>query len=510
MHALAPLVVGHPEDGGVEHLRVTVQHVLDLGRVDVDARRDDHVALAVADVVEAVRVHVGHVAHRVPVPAAHLLGRLGIAIVLVEDAGEPAHVELARLAGRHRPAVVVEQRDLLARRRAPAGARLAQHVLRPQHRVHPELARAVELVEGGPEVRDHALLHAHRARRRRHDDGAHRGHVVARPDRRGQVDDPLEEGWGHEGAAAPVPRDLGQRLLRIELRHDDHGAADQVGVEREPARRRVVHRPGHQVHVGRVEQIHRPERGHQILGIDPAAQGPLGLPGGPAGIDDGRAEALAAPGLDRIGPPRGQQVVHVHAPGPALRSQQDPLADLLGPGANGLRHGQEAIAHQHRDRVGVLEDVERLLGDEPVIHRRGDEPGRARGRAGQVVLQRVLRVDDDVAAGRQPQADEAVAQPVAPGDELGPAPGALAFEESRLLGMPGGVRGEDVHRFRVCSMNRAGAATDGRFTRAAERCHNGASSITAASREDCPWRRIDRTWRRTGRSSSGSAPSPTS
>ena len=87
MHALAPLVVGHPEDGRVEHLGVAVQHVLDLGRVDVDARRDDHVALAVADVVEAVRVHVGHVAHRVPVAAAHLLGRLGIAVVLVEDAG---------------------------------------------------------------------------------------------------------------------------------------------------------------------------------------------------------------------------------------------------------------------------------------------------------------------------------------------------------------------------------------------------------------------------------------
>src|SRR5713101_3382723 len=67
VHPLAPLLVGHPEDGGVEHLGVAVQHVLDLGRVDVDARRDDHVALAVADVVEALRVHVGHVAHRVPV-----------------------------------------------------------------------------------------------------------------------------------------------------------------------------------------------------------------------------------------------------------------------------------------------------------------------------------------------------------------------------------------------------------------------------------------------------------
>ena len=105
-------------------------------------------------------------------------------------------------------------------------------------------------------MRHHGLLHAHRARRRRHDDGAHRGHVVARPHRRGQVHDSLEQRRGHEGAGAPVPLDLGQRLLRVELRHDDHGAADQVGVEREAARRRVVHGPGHQVHVGRVEQVH--------------------------------------------------------------------------------------------------------------------------------------------------------------------------------------------------------------------------------------------------------------
>src|SRR5258705_10281031 len=86
VHPLAPLLVGHPEDGGVEHLGVAVQHVLDLGREDAHARRDDHVALAVADVVEDGRDRVGHVAHRIPVAAAHPERGVGIVVVLVGDA----------------------------------------------------------------------------------------------------------------------------------------------------------------------------------------------------------------------------------------------------------------------------------------------------------------------------------------------------------------------------------------------------------------------------------------
>src|SRR5712691_1576361 len=54
MDALAPLLVGNAEDGGVEDLRMPVERILHLGRVDIDARRDDHVALPVADVIEAL------------------------------------------------------------------------------------------------------------------------------------------------------------------------------------------------------------------------------------------------------------------------------------------------------------------------------------------------------------------------------------------------------------------------------------------------------------------------
>src|SRR5215475_8616095 len=69
--ALAPVVVGHPENRHVLNVGVTVERVLDLRGIDIDARRDDHVALAIADVVEAVGVAVGDVAHGVPLASLH-------------------------------------------------------------------------------------------------------------------------------------------------------------------------------------------------------------------------------------------------------------------------------------------------------------------------------------------------------------------------------------------------------------------------------------------------------
>src|SRR5712691_5575485 len=88
VHALAPVLVGDAEDGGVEDLRMPVERVLDLGRVDIHARRDDHVALPVAYVIEALGVHPGYIAHRVPIVPADLPRRLGVLVVLVEHARE--------------------------------------------------------------------------------------------------------------------------------------------------------------------------------------------------------------------------------------------------------------------------------------------------------------------------------------------------------------------------------------------------------------------------------------
>ena len=49
VHGFAPLLVRNPEHGDLEHRRVGGQRVLDLGRVDVLAARDDHVLGPVDD-----------------------------------------------------------------------------------------------------------------------------------------------------------------------------------------------------------------------------------------------------------------------------------------------------------------------------------------------------------------------------------------------------------------------------------------------------------------------------
>ena len=97
------------------------------------------------------------------------------------------------------------------------------------------------------------------------------------------------------------------------------------------------------------------------------------------------------------------------------------MAHLARLGPDGLHHGQELIAHEHRrprpSGRGCTPPPRPPAGDSWA----GNEAGRAGARAGQVVLEGVGRVDDGVLAGRRPSARQGVAQAVAALDELGPA-----------------------------------------------------------------------------------------
>jgi hypothetical protein len=137
--ALAPFVVGDAEDGDVQDRGMTVERVFDLGRIDVDAARDDHVALAVADVHEAIVVDPRDVADREPVAPHRVARRFRLLPVFVEDAVVAPDEELAGRARRYGRARVVEHGELDARRGPPARAGLSQDVLRPEHGVHAEL-----------------------------------------------------------------------------------------------------------------------------------------------------------------------------------------------------------------------------------------------------------------------------------------------------------------------------------------------------------------------------------
>ena len=62
VHELAAVAVGHADDRGLEHVRVLLQHILDLARVDVEATDEDHLFLPSADEEVAVVVELANVA----------------------------------------------------------------------------------------------------------------------------------------------------------------------------------------------------------------------------------------------------------------------------------------------------------------------------------------------------------------------------------------------------------------------------------------------------------------
>ncbi len=250
--------------------------------------------------------------------------------------------------------------------------------------------------------------------------------------------------------------DVGEGLLGVELGHDDHGAAHDVRVGGQAARRRVVHGSGHQVDVIGIGQVHGLERLHEALHVEGAAERALGLPRSAAGIDDGGENGLPRLDRDRRGCARGDEIVEMPRPGPPLNADEDPLTDLASLAPHGFRHREEMVAHEDGHGIGVVEDVRDLLGHEPVIHGRGNGAHGARGRARQYVLERVLRVDDDVLAGRDAEIHQPMGQAIAPLDVLGPAPHALALDERGLVGMIAGMEGQDVHRFFSASSTKRG------------------------------------------------------
>src|SRR5262249_29159864 len=114
----APLLARNADDGDVDDVGMLEQQHLDVGGIDVEAARDDHVLLAVEQDDEPVLVDAAHVARLeeqppvlvVPQELARLVGLLVVA--LHHDLRPPG--QLADLAARQRPALLVEHDDLAA------------------------------------------------------------------------------------------------------------------------------------------------------------------------------------------------------------------------------------------------------------------------------------------------------------------------------------------------------------------------------------------------------------
>ena len=121
-HRLAPLLVGHPDHGGVGHGGVHEEHLLDLARREVLPAPDDHVVEPALDEEVALRVEPAPVVGGQPAVGRQRRPR---AQVLARDLVAP-HPDLAVGAGRDRPAHRVADLDLEAGQRparpSPAGA----------------------------------------------------------------------------------------------------------------------------------------------------------------------------------------------------------------------------------------------------------------------------------------------------------------------------------------------------------------------------------------------------
>src|SRR4029078_622807 len=116
--ACAELFVGHAEHRAVAHAVHADQRVLDLRGIDVDAARDHHVALAVAQEERAVGVEVADIADADEAVAAGFGPGLGLAVVVEIRHRHLPHEDLAGLVHNTQSAARAENTEHTAFERA--------------------------------------------------------------------------------------------------------------------------------------------------------------------------------------------------------------------------------------------------------------------------------------------------------------------------------------------------------------------------------------------------------
>ena len=121
LHDVAALRVGRRDRGRLQDRRMLHARRLDLEGADAVPRRDDHVVGPSGVPVVAVLVGLRGVLRVEPLAAEDLLGVLGTVPVAerVVRVGASAQADLAALAGRQRPLVLVQDRHVPARNWTP-------------------------------------------------------------------------------------------------------------------------------------------------------------------------------------------------------------------------------------------------------------------------------------------------------------------------------------------------------------------------------------------------------
>src|SRR3984957_17691811 len=155
---LAEFLVGDAEYRAVVDAGNRMQRGLDFGRVDVDAARNHHVALAIADEDVAVRVDVADVARGDKTVALDLGALLRLVVIGEIRIIRYPRIDLADLALRQHPAILADEAQFRARRYLADGAGLLQRVLGIGEGHRAGFGRAVEFIDHRPPPFDHRAL----------------------------------------------------------------------------------------------------------------------------------------------------------------------------------------------------------------------------------------------------------------------------------------------------------------------------------------------------------------
>ena len=281
-------VVGNAEHRAVVHAGNRMQRGLDLGGIDVDAARDHHVALAVADEDIAVRVDIADVARGDEAVAIDLGALLRLVVIGEIRIARDPRIDLADLALRQLLSVVADEAQLRARRNLADGAGLLQRVLGIGEGDRAGFGRAVEFVDHRPPPFDHRALDVGGTGRGGMDDVAQRRHVVFPAHLLRQLHQPDEHGRHHEDGVDLLGLDQPQEFLRVEPRHQHQRAAETAGAQAERVRRGMIQRPRQQRAGARLQAVDHPAHPLGVGGLlrrRRVAPHPLGMACGARGVD---------------------------------------------------------------------------------------------------------------------------------------------------------------------------------------------------------------------------------
>ena len=175
---LAEFVVGDAEHRAIMHAGNRMQRGFDFGGIDVDAARDHHVALAVADEDIAVLVDIADIARGDESVAFDLGALLRLVVIGEIRIACYARIDFADLALRQNSSIVADKTQLGARRNLADRARLLQRVLRIGEGDRAGFGRAVEFIDHRPPPFDHRALDVGGTGGGGMNDMMQRGHVV--------------------------------------------------------------------------------------------------------------------------------------------------------------------------------------------------------------------------------------------------------------------------------------------------------------------------------------------